>query len=569
MVAQDDVVFGAYLLGVCVVFPLVMLLVMVNVQIFTLLDQFGVPCPTFLASSWQAVYATFITDPLARYVVPYIPEPLANLTQTLAQSRTGFGKQTERMANDALVLSSNLYENLSTDSVRDLLHATLTGVGMDSLTASRWLQGDLPYKTLIMGIATALYLFETYLTYRQHQRLKVKIRPAAIVSIVTEDDFARANAYGLDKSRFSLVKSLFSHLQTLLVLHYDTLPWLWHAVGTALARYTGLGPEYEITQSMVFFMASMLLTTLLSLPFDLYYTFVVEARHGFNKQTVGLFFQDMVKSLALGGIIGGPIIAGFLRIIQWAGPNFYVHVWVFVVAVQLVMLTIYPTLIQPLFNKFTPLQDDTLRAQIEALAARLQFPLTKLYVVDGSKRSAHSNAYFYGFFKNKRIVLFDTLLDHADHEEICAVLGHELGHWKMNHVLRLFFITQAHIFTLFYLFSLVIHNQAMYHSFGFYDTMPLLVGFMLFQYLYLPVESVIELAMNILSRYNEFQADAFAVSLGYARPLSTALIKLQLKNLGNMNPDPWYSAYHYSHPPLVERLNALEAAEAALDKKAD
>lgn len=194
------------------------------------------------------------------------------------------------------------------------------------------------------------------------------------------------------------------------------------------------------------------------------------------------------------------------------------------------------------------------------MAKKIDFPLKKLFVVDGSKRSSHSNAYFFGFFKNKRIVLFDTLIEHSTVEEICAVIGHELGHWKMNHITKMLIFNQAHIFSIFYLFSKVVDNPEFYKDFGF-DTMPVLIGFFLFQMLLTPVESVLQFLLHIMSRKHEFEADAFAKALGYAETLKSGLIKLQVKNKGDSNPDPWYSAYHFSHPPLVERLNAIGKTE--------
>lgn len=202
------------------------------------------------------------------------------------------------------------------------------------------------------------------------------------------------------------------------------------------------------------------------------------------------------------------------------------------------------------------MEEGELRSRIEALAARISFPLKKLYVIDGSKRSSHSNAYFYGFGKNKHIVLYDTLIEHSDNDEICAVLAHELGHWKMGHTLKLLVVNQIHLLTIFFLFSLFIHNKQLYDHFGF-DTMPTLIGFMLFQFIYSPVESVIGFLQHVYQRKNEYEADAYALKLGYASTLRSALIKLSIKNLGGFNVDPLYSAWNHSHPSLVERLNAL------------
>ncbi|KAF9937311.1 hypothetical protein BGZ75_000361 [Mortierella antarctica] len=418
--------------------------------------------------------------------------------------------------------------------------------------------GVFPYKELVLGFMYTVFLWEEYLRYRHYRNLCSKVRPKALNDYVAEEQFQKAQAYGRDKAQFGFVESVFNQIQSTLTITMDFLPWLWTLCGDIMFRLAGYGSEYEITQSILFFVLLTVFSTVVSLPFSLYSTFVIEERHGFNKQTLGLFFSDMVKGHLVGGAIGMPFLAGFLKIIKIGGDNFFFYIWLFLVAFQLIMVSIYPTFIQPLFNKFESLPEGELRTMIEALASRIHFPLTKLFVIDGSKRSGHSNAYFYGFFKNKRIVLFDTLLEHSNNEEICAVLAHELGHWACNHTLKMLAFNQVQIFAIFYLFSQFIHNKEMYVSFGFTDSTPTLIGFLLFQFLYSPVESVIAFVANMLSRRYEFQADAFARNLGYAGSLASGLIKLQLKNLGTMNPDWLHSMYHRSHPELIERLDAID-----------
>lgn len=266
--------------------------------------------------------------------------------------------------------------------------------------------------------------------------------------------------------------------------------------------------------------------------------------------------MDMIKSLSLTVVIAVPIISLFLLIIQWAGESFFLYIFIFTFIIQIVAILIYPTLIQPLFNKFDPLPDGELKNLIVDLAKKVQFPLQKIFIMDGSTRSSHGNAYFYGFFSNKRIVIYDTLIQDSTTDEVVAVLAHEIGHWKHNHIFINLFISQVHLFALFYLFNQMITNKDLYVSFGFSE-MPIMIGFLLFQMVYSPVEFVLGFFMNILSRKHEFQADHYAKDLGYEKDLKSGLIKLHVSNLGNMNPDPLYSAFHYSHPPLVERLNAL------------
>ncbi|KAF9917511.1 hypothetical protein BX616_000770 [Lobosporangium transversale] len=417
---------------------------------------------------------------------------------------------------------------------------------------------NFPYKGSVLAFISLVFLWEEYLRYRHYRNLRSKVVPTALREYVSDEEFRKAQAYGLDKTRFGFVESLFTQIQNTLSIVYDFMPWLWGLSGNIMFKVTGYGKEYEITQSIMFFVVLSIISTVISLPFSLYSTFVIEERHGFNKQTLKLYFTDMIKGHLVAGAIGMPFLAGFLKIIKISGDNFYFYVWLFIVVFQLIMVSIFPTFIQPLFNKFDPLPEGELRTMIEALASRIHFPLTKLFVIDGSKRSGHSNAYFYGFFKNKRIVLYDTLLEHSSNDEICAVLAHELGHWACNHTLKMLAFTQVHLFVTFYMFSQFVNNKEMYESFGFMDVTPTLVGFLLFNYIYSPVESVIGFVVNIISRRHEFQADKFARDLGYAATLASGLIKLQLKNLGTMNPDWLHSMYHRSHPELVERLNAIK-----------
>ncbi|KAI9320493.1 peptidase family M48-domain-containing protein [Dichotomocladium elegans] len=412
------------------------------------------------------------------------------------------------------------------------------------------------YKDYVIGFSCAVYAFEQYLNYRQHRRYLMRERPKELADIVDEADFRKSQSYNLEKSRFGFIENAYKQLELILFLNYDALPYLWDLSGRLLLRYAGYDSKYEILQSIIFVIIYSLISTASSLPFSLYSTFVIEERHGFNKQTLGLFFTDLLKSQLVFAVIMLPFLSAFLWIIKSTGDQFYFYVWVIAVVFQLFFMTIYPTVIQPLFNKLTPLEEGELRTRIEELAGRIQFPLKKLYVIDGSKRSSHSNAYFYGFGRNKHIVLFDTLIDHSTIDEICAVLAHELGHWAMSHTLKILMVNQVYMLTMFWLFSYFINNPQLYHDFGF-NAMPTLIGFMLFQYVDAPIDSIIGLLMHVYQRKNEYEADAYALKLGYASTLRSALIKLSVKNLGGFNTDPWHSAWNRSHPSLTERLDAL------------
>jgi STE24 endopeptidase len=419
------------------------------------------------------------------------------------------------------------------------------------------------YFLSVFAFMWAAYLWETYLDLRQRNKLHETVRPKAIVDIVTHEKFEKAQKYGLDKNTFGLIKSFVGVLENSAILGYALLPYVWKT-STRFVNDMGYGSEYEITISIVFVALLSFYNLLLSLPFELYHTFVLEEKHGFNKMTLSLFVTDKIKMIGLGVAFGVPILAAFLTIVKWGGEYFYLYVWAFMFAVQMILVTIYPTVIQPCFNKMDPVPEGDLRTAIEALAKSINFPLTKLFIMDGSKRSGHSNAYFFGFCKNKRIVLFDTLVNQTDLKEVVAVLGHELGHWKLNHTVKMLAIGNTHMLFQFWLFGQVVANQQLYLDFGFV-TMPTLIGFLLFQYILSPVDTFWSFVMNLITRIHEFQADAFAVALGHGDNLGKGLIKLQLENLGNMNPDKWYSTYHYSHPPLVERLEAINAIVS--DKK--
>jgi STE24 endopeptidase len=416
----------------------------------------------------------------------------------------------------------------------------------------------------VVGFMILMYIFETYLDLRQHAALKLPTLPKTLEGVISQEKFFKSRAYSLDKSHFHFLHEFVTILMDSGILFFGILPWFWKRSGYFLLSF-GLDAENEIFHTLAFLAGVSFWSQITDLPFSLYSTFVIEERHGFNKQTLWLFFRDMIKGIALSIVIGPPIVAAMIVIVQKGGPYLAIYLWVFMLVLSLVMMTIYPVLIAPLFNKFTPLPEGELRAKIEKLAASLKFPLKKLFVIDGSTRSSHSNAYMYGFFKNKRIVLYDTLIQQCkNEEEVVAVIAHELGHWKLNHTMYSFVAVQILTLLQFGGYTLVRNSKDLFQSFGF-DTQPVLIGLILFQHTVIPLQHLVSFGLNLVSRAFEFQADAFAKKLGYAAPLRAGLVKLQEENLSAMNTDPWYSAYHYSHPPLVERLAAIDKP----DKKSD
>ncbi|RKF61223.1 CAAX prenyl protease 1 [Erysiphe neolycopersici] len=414
-----------------------------------------------------------------------------------------------------------------------------------------------PWKNLILGFSIGQFVFEGILSLRQYEVLKQTRPPKVLQNEVSQDVFDKSQAYGRAKAKFGLVTGLLGQIQNTAFIYYDILPKLWSLTGSWLLRYSPVRFSGEISHSIVFVLTFIVIQQVLSIPTSIYQTFVLEEKFGFNKQTPKLFVTDMLKSQMLAFILTPPILAAFLAIIQKTGNKFFYYLWLFGAGLQVFMITVYPITILPLFNKLSPLDPGDLKTGVENLARRLKFPLHELHVIDGSKRSAHSNAYFFGLPWKKHIVIYDTLIEKSSSEEVVAVLAHELGHWSLGHTTKLFGISQAHFFYIFALFSVFVNNASLYQSFGFHNNYPIIIGFILFSDALAPMDTFIKLLMNILSRRYEFQADNFAKDLGYSKDLARSLIKLQIQNLSTMDADWIYASYHFSHPILTERLDAI------------
>ncbi|KAK3308808.1 peptidase family M48-domain-containing protein [Chaetomium strumarium] len=431
-----------------------------------------------------------------------------------------------------------------------------------------------PWKKLIIGFSIGQYVFEALLGFRQYRVLQRTKPPKVLEHEVSQEVFDKSQAYGRAKAKFQAFNGLYGQLQNLAFYQFDVLPKLWSWTGSLLLRFAPTRFTGEISQSIVFILAFIVIHQILSLPTSIYNTFVLEEKFGFNKQTPKLFVTDLIKTNILAFVLAPPILAGFLSIIKKTGSQFFYYLWMFGAGLQVFMITIYPIVILPMFNKLSPLEEGRLKTDVEDLAKKLKFPLHELYVIDGSKRSAHSNAYFFGLPWKKHIVIYDTLIEKSENDEVIAVLAHELGHWSLGHTTKLFGISQAHFFYIFALFSVFVNNNSLYADFGFASEHPIIVGFLLFSDILGPLDNVIKLLMNILSRRFEFQADAFANSLGYNTELSRSLIKLQIQNLSTMDADWMFASYHFSHPILSERLKALnwqptQKVEAKVAEKAE
>jgi STE24 endopeptidase len=375
-------------------------------------------------------------------------------------------------------------------------------------------------------------------------------RPAAVADVMDDATYARSVDYTLAKSRFGSLESVYDVAVLLLVLFSGVLPWLW-------TRFNGLAPGASWSGAL-FLVATMILMGLPGLPLAWWSQFRLEERFGFNKCTPGLWVTDQLKSMLLGLAIGFPLAWALLALVRRMGAFWWVWGFALVFGFQLLMIVLYPKLILPLFNKLAPLPDGEQRQRLLALSERTGFRARTIEVMDGSKRSGHSNAFFTGFARFRRIVLFDTLMNQLGQEELEAVLAHEIGHYKRGHIPKFLATTAVLQLGAFGAVAWLAKAPWFNAAFGLPAGM-LAPTFLLFALLGGLVTFWFTPVGNWISRRHEYEADAFAKkALGSATPMIGALRKLSQKNLSNLTPHPLYSAVYYSHPTLVERERALQ-----------
>lgn len=416
---------------------------------------------------------------------------------------------------------------------------------------------SLVFSVLFVGFLALALVVRFWLAARhiRHVLIHRNTVPPQFAEKIPIEAHRKAADYTVAKTRLGLVILLVNTVVLIGFTLLGGLQWL----SVAILNITGSGMTYQIGLLLAF----AVISGLIDLPFEYYRQFVLEARFGFNKMTPRLFIADIVKSVLLGAAIGLPLIWVILTLMEKSGNLWWLYAWIVWTGFQLLMLVLYPTLIAPLFNKFTPLADDSLRARIEKLMQRVGFASKGLFVMDGSKRSAHGNAYFSGFGAAKRIVFFDTLLSRLAPQEIEAVLAHELGHFKLKHIVKriavMFAVSLGFLALLGYL-----KTQTWFYTglgvdpmLGASNDAMALILFMLilpvFTFLLSPLTS-------ISSRKHEFEADAFAAKHSSAQDLVAALVKLYEDNASTLTPDPLYSAFYDSHPPATARINKLLAS---------
>lgn len=410
------------------------------------------------------------------------------------------------------------------------------------------------YTTLffvILFIIVADFLLDRYIDFLNTTRWSDKL-PDEVQDIYDEEKYARQQAYQRENYRFGLITSCLNFILVLAMLLFFGFAYI-----NEIAANVSTHPAIW---AMVFFGILMLAAEVINLPFGLYDTFVIEEKYGFNKTTLRTFFFDKLKGWILSAIIGGGLLSLVIWIYRSTGSWFWLTAWGVLAVFSVFMSMFYSNLIVPLFNKQTPLSEGELRNAISEFAEKVGFKLDNIFVIDGSKRSTKANAYFTGLGTKKRIVLYDTLIDEMTTDEIVAVLAHEIGHYKKKHIIQGLFLGLLQTGILLFLFSVFIESPEISRALGVTEP-NFHIGLIVFSILYSPVSMITGLALNILSRHNEYQADAFAAQNYSAAPLASALKKLSVKNLSNLTPHPAYVFFNYSHPPLLQRLDHLHKFE--------
>ncbi|MBI1806530.1 MAG: M48 family metallopeptidase [Ignavibacteria bacterium] len=379
--------------------------------------------------------------------------------------------------------------------------------------------------------------------------------PNEFEGVVTEDVYQKSQEYTRVRTTYGIIVSTFNTIVTIAFWFLggfnglDQIVRGWH-LGTL---WTGL----------LYIGILMLVRSILTLPFHIYSTFVIEERFGFNKTTPATFVTDLLKGLLLAVVLGGPLLLGILILFEYTGGLAWLYGWIAATLFALIVQFIAPTWIMPLFNKFTPLEGGELRDAIVAYAESVQFSLRDIFMMDGSKRSSKTNAFFTGFGKHKRIALFDTLMKNHTVQELVAVLAHEIGHYKKKHILTRMIISILHIGVMLFLLSIFVSKPALAGKQNLFDAFfmkqaSIYAGVVFFGLLFAPLEFLLSLLMHVISRKNEFEADRFAAeTFGHPEAMIAALKKLSVENLSHLTPHPFYVSLNYSHPPVAQRIRAI------------
>ena len=401
---------------------------------------------------------------------------------------------------------------------------------------------------LIISVLVVSFLIDKWIDHLNARHFDDEI-PEPLKDVYKEDEYLKSQAYKKENYRFSLITSTFSIVVTLGFFLFKGFAWV-----DGIARNLG---NNEVVITLIFFGIIMLGSDIINTPFSYYRTFVIEEKYGFNKTTKRLFFTDKLKGWILSIILGGAILSIILWFYNKTGDQFWIYTWIFIGLFTVFMTLFYSSLIVPIFNKQTPLEEGPLKSAIYDFARKAGFDLQNIYVIDGSKRSTKANAYFSGFGSRKRIVLYDTLIDDLDTEEIVAVLAHEIGHYKKKHVLVNMIMSLLLTGITLYVFSLFIGNRILSEALSV--SIPSFhIGLITFGILYSPISELTGILMNYISRRFEYQADNYARENYSGEALISSLKKLSGKSLSNLTPHKLNVFVHYSHPTLLQRVSNLK-----------
>ena len=410
---------------------------------------------------------------------------------------------------------------------------------------------DNPWFLFLLCSVIGLYLLETVSVLLNLKHLSQPL-PEDFKDVFDEAAFAKSQAYSRESARHDLIASGVRLAVFLGFWLEGGFPWLQSVVAGVTAS--------PIYQGLLGISLLHLGSSLISLPFTCYDTFKIEAKYGFNKTTPAVFIADQIKGLVLGAVIGLPVLALLLWLFG-TFPGAWLWAWLAVTVLVLALQYIAPRYLMPLFNKFTPLEDGPLKTAIQTLSGTCAFPVKELFVIDGSRRSTKGNAFFAGFGKNKRIALYDTLIEKHPPPELLAVLAHEIGHFKRGHIVQRLWVAVVQLAVIFLLMGTVLSHPGLHAAFGL--SRPVLwLGFVFFMILFEPVQTVLGILSGLWSRKHEYEADAYAAgATGGPADMTAALKRLARDTLSNLTPHPLTVFLHYSHPPMIQRLAALRKLE--------
>ncbi len=404
---------------------------------------------------------------------------------------------------------------------------------------------------ILLAIISFDFVLERSLSYLNNKNSKKPI-PAELEGIYDEAKYKKSQAYGIATSRFGMLSATFSF-----VLMFCALYFGWFGM---LDKWLRIFSPFEPVTNLLFFGSVFIISDLIGLPFSIYGTFVIEEKFGFNKTTVKTFILDKIKGYVLAIIVGGILISLLIYLIMLMGSGFWLYFWAVITVFVLFLNVFYTSLILPLFNKLSPMEDGELKESIQSYSDKVDFPLKNIFVIDGSKRSSKGNAFFSGLGKQKKVVLYDTLIANHTTEELTAVFAHEVGHFKKKHIILGTIISILTIGLMLFLMSLMITSSEVSYAMGGEIT-ALHLNILAFGILYSPVSTILGLIGNVISRKNEYEADNYAVTTYDGESLISALKKLSGDQLSNLTPHPAYVFFHYSHPPLLQRVRAMLNAE--------